>query len=155
MTDTWDLPSPHIHTITATKADEDEFGHVNNARYLNWADETAWSHWDADVPEYPRKDFATYDLGMAIVRSEADYLGHLRAGDRIEAAVWVTQSDGRLRAERRFQFRRADTGQTVFRGVWKLVCFRLSSGRPARMGEALKRHYRVLPDVADALVTEN
>ena len=155
MIDTWDLPAPYIHKITAQPVDEDEFGHVNNARYLGWADETAWAHWDHDVPDFPRKDFATFDHGMAIVRSEADYLGHLRAGDSIDAAVWVTHSDGRLRAERRFQFRRADSGETVFRGLWKLVCFRLSTGRPTRMSGPLAQHYRVSSDIHHALMTES
>ena len=155
MPENWDFPDPFLHSITARKADEDEFGHVNNARYLNWADETAWAHWDVDIPDFPRKDFAKFDHGMAIVRSEADYLGHLKAGDTIDAAVWITHSDGRLRAERRFQFRRADTGETVFRGLWKLICFRLSTGRPTRMSEALIRHYRVIPSVHHALMTES
>jgi acyl-CoA thioester hydrolase len=151
----WDLPSPSVHRITATQADEDEFGHVNNARYLIWADETAWAHWDRDIPEHPRAEFVRYEHGMAIVRSECDYLGHAHAGDELDCAVWITKSDGRLRAERRYQFRRCDTGQTIFRARMDLVCFKLRSGRPARMSPALVKHYRVLPDVAAALVTES
>lgn len=153
--DGWDLPSPSLHRITATKADEDEFGHVNNARYLIWADETAWAHWDKDVPEHPRTEFVRYEHGMAIVRSECDYLGHAHAGDALDCAVWITKSDGRLRAERRYQFRRCDTGQTIFRARMDLVCFKLRSGRPTRMSPALVKHYRVLPEIAAALVTES
>ena len=153
--DGWDLPSPYIHRLTASKADEDEFGHVNNARYLNWADEAAWAHWDHCIPEHPRAEFIRYEHGMAIVRSECDYLGQTHAGDQIDCGVWITASDGRLRAERRYQFRRADTGKTVFRAVTKLVCFKLKSGRPTRMSPALVKHYQVRPDVAAALMTES
>jgi acyl-CoA thioester hydrolase len=153
--DGWDLPSPFIHRIVATAADEDEFGHVNNARYLTWGDETAWAHWDFDVPEHPRTEFVRYEHGMAIVRSECDYLGHCHAGDDLDCAVWITKSDGRLRAERRYQFRRADAGQTIFRARMDLVCFKLRTGRPTRMSPALAKHYRVLPDIAEALMTES
>ncbi|MCW5725426.1 MAG: acyl-CoA thioesterase [Maricaulaceae bacterium] len=149
----WDLPDPFIMRFTAAKADEDAFGHVNNARYLAWADETAWAHWDGDG--IPREVCAQDDRGMAILRTEADYLGHLRAGDVFDAAVWIVMSDGRLRAQRRYQFRRAAGGATVFRALCSFVCFSLSTGRPARMTKLFSDHYRVLPSVAAALMTES
>jgi acyl-CoA thioester hydrolase len=56
-----------------------------------------------------------------------------------------------LRAERWYQFRKAETGETVFRAVTKLVSFQLSTGRPARMADAFAVHYaKPAPDLADA-----
>ena len=145
----WDLPDPFILRIAAKASDEDEFGHVNNAAYLKWADDAAWAHWRANGN--PHEVCAEHDRGIAIIRSEADYLGHVKAGDELDAAVWITMSDQRLRAERRYQFRRVPDGKTVFRAVTKLVCFALSTGRPARMTPLFQEHYRVLPSVAAAL----
>lgn len=151
----WDLPSPFIHRVTAQADDIDLFGHANNAVYLRWADETAWAHWEADG--LTRQHCQEADRGMAIVRTEADYLGHIRAGEALECAVWIARSDGRLRAERWYQFHRADTGETVFRAVTKLVCFQLSTGRPARMTGPFAAHYAVpepeLAAAADAFMT--
>ncbi len=145
----WDLPSPFIHPITAQAGDIDIFGHANNASYLRWADETAWAHWESGG--LTRQDCLDEDRGMAILRTEADYLGHIREGEAIDCAVWIARSDGRLRAERWYQFRRADTGETVFRAVTRLVCFQLSTGRPARMTGPFASHYAPpAPDLAAA-----
>ncbi|WP_019959579.1 acyl-CoA thioesterase [Woodsholea maritima] len=135
----WDLPAPFIHNITAKPEDIDTFGHVNNACYLKWADETAWAHWFKDG--LTREDCLGVDQGMAIIHSEADYYGHVRAGEALECAVWIAQSDGRLRAQRWYQFRKASTGETVFRARTQLVCFCLSSGKPTRMAPIFARHY--------------
>jgi acyl-CoA thioester hydrolase len=147
--DGWDLPDPYIHRITASKDDMDAFGHVNNARYLEWADDAAWTHWWSRG--ISRDACIEADRGIAIIRTEADYLGHVAAGDQLDCAVWITQSDQRLRAERRYQFIRASDGKTVFRALTKVVCFQLSTGRPARMTDIFKSHYFVLPSVARAL----
>lgn len=145
----WDLPDPFIHTVNALPEHIDAFGHVNNAVYNTWLDETAWAHWDSfgfDV-----QTCATARRGMAVMRAETDYLASSYAGDALQVAVWITASDGRLRAERRYQIRRADNGQTIFRSTWKLVCFNLDNGRPARMSPELVAHYTVKDQVKDAL----
>ena len=151
----WDLPEPFLHAVTVADADIDTFGHANNSTYLRWADETAWAHWEADG--FTRQDCLDADRGMALIRTEADYLGHCRAGDRLICAVWIPRADGKLRAERWYQFRNAETGETVFRARTKLVCFALSTGRPARMAPAFARHYgppsQALAEAADALAT--
>lgn len=147
--DGWDLPRPFVLRVTANRADIDDFGHVNNAVYLRWADETGWAHWEADG--HTRQSCRDLDRGMAIVRTEADYLGHVRAGEAIACAVWIAVSDGRLRAERWYQFRRVSDGETVFRAVTKLVSFQLSTGKPARMTGAFAEHYaRPADDLAEA-----
>ncbi|MHA6286984.1 acyl-CoA thioesterase [Maricaulis sp. CAU 1757] len=149
----WDLPDPYIQLVTVTKADMDAFGHANNARYLEWADAAAWGHWDQRG--HTLEECAEEDRGIAIVRTEADYLGHVRAGDILECAVWITASDGRLRAERRYQFRQQASGATVFRAITQVVSFRLSTGRPARMTPIFAEHYSVLPSVAAALARQH
>lgn len=135
----WDLPAPFILPITVSTSEIDEFDHANNAVYLQWADQAAWAHWEADG--YTRQGCRDLDRGMAIVRTEADYLGHCRSGDQLACAVWIAKSDGKLRAERWYQFRRVSDGQTVFRAITRLVCFQLSTGRPARLVDAFACHY--------------
>jgi len=152
----WDLPGPFIHRITVSETDIDDFGHANNTAYLRWADETGWAHWEADG--YTRQQCRDAGLGMAIMRTEADYTGHCRAGDRLACAVWIARSNGRLRAERWYQFRREADGRTVFRAVTKLVCFQLSTGLPARMTGPFAAHYAPpspqLAAAANAFITK-
>ncbi|GGG97573.1 MAG TPA: acyl-CoA thioesterase [Oceanicaulis sp.] len=139
----WDLPLPFVRNRRVDEAEIDDFGHANNAAYLRWADETAWAHWEADG--LTRQGCRDADRGMAVIRTLADYSGHCRAGDILTCAVWIALSDGRLRAERWYQFRKRDTGETVFRARTWLVSFQLSTGKPARMTRDFARHYHV-PD---------
>jgi acyl-CoA thioester hydrolase len=149
----WDLPRPFILPVTVRAEDIDDFDHANNSVYLRWADQNAWAHWAADG--FQPEDCRAEDRGMAIMRTEADYLGHCRLGDEIACAVWIARSDGKLRAERWYQYRRVSDGETVFRAVTRLVCFQLSTGRPARMSPSFARHYAKpaadLSAAADAL----
>ncbi len=148
-TNKWDLPEPFIHRVSAKPEHIDAFGHVNNAVYNIWLDETAWAHWDSFG--FDKQTCAAARRGMAVMRAETDYLASSYSGDELDVAVWIVASDGRLRAERRYQICRADTGQTIFRSHWKLVCFNLDTGRPARMSEELVAHYAVKDQVRDAL----
>lgn len=141
----WDLPRPFLRPVIVRESDIDDFGHANNTAYLRWADETGWAHWQADG--LSRQACRDADRGMAIVKTLAEYTGHLRAGDDLACAVWIARSDGRLRAERWYQFRKAEDGQTVFRARTWLVSFQLSTGRPARMTADFAGHYAA-PDAA-------
>ncbi len=145
----WDLPAPFIHRVTALPEHIDAFGHVNNAVYNTWMDASAWAHWDSFG--FDKETCVLARRGMAVIHAQTDYLTSCYAGDEVDVAVWITASDGRLRAERRYQMRRADTGQCVLRSIWKLVCFNLDTGRPARMSKELVAHYRVKDQVRDAL----
>ncbi|MBL1430272.1 MAG: acyl-CoA thioesterase [Robiginitomaculum sp.] len=142
QTDDWDRPAPFIHRVTAKPEHIDLFGHVNNAVYNTWLDECAWAHWNSfDLdPEV----LAQAKRGMAVIRSESDYLQAAYVGDELDVAVWITASDGRLRAERQYQIRRVDNGKTIFRSLWKLICINLDNGRPARMSKELSHHYQVI-----------
>ena len=87
--------------------------------YLKWADELAWAHWaDSGLT---KQDCADLDLGMAIVKTTAEYLGHVRLGDEIDCAVWIPVSDGGLRAQRWYQFRHKESHKTVFRAITHLA----------------------------------
>ncbi|MBL4595612.1 MAG: acyl-CoA thioesterase [Robiginitomaculum sp.] len=145
----WDLPDAFIHRVQAKPEHIDGFGHVNNAVYNTWLDATAWAHWD-----HFGLDPAICVLarrGMAVIRAEADYLQSAYFGDKLDVAVWITASDGRLRAQRQYQIRRVDNGVTIFRAKWKLICINLDNGRPARMSKELTDHYRVSDKIAAAL----
>jgi len=145
----WDFPEPFVHRVIAKREHIDMFGHVNNAVYNNWLDECAWAHWNSfDLDPVV---LAEARRGMAVIRAESDYLQSAYVGDELDVAVWITASDGRLRARRNYQIRKADTGATIFRSLWKLICINLDNGRPARMSKELAHHYRVLPEVAAAL----
>jgi acyl-CoA thioester hydrolase len=142
----FDLPDPFVWDVTAQAEHLDVFGHVTQAVYLAWLTEASWAHSRGD--KLDEEICLAERRGMALIRSEVDYLGHGRAGDDLQVAVWITKSDERLRAERRFQIVRPADGATLLRARWDLVCFNLDSGKPARMPDSFVAHYRASDHIA-------
>ena len=137
----FDHPAAHVIELQVQVADIDAYGHVNNAVYLTWLDRAAWSH--SGALGVPLERCLALRRGMAAQRIEIDYLRAAVRSDRIHAATWIVGGDGRLRAERRFQIRRASDGATLARARIDYVCINLDSGRAARMPEMFARAYVV------------
>jgi len=133
--------SPHVIELEVEAPDIDAYDHVNNAVYLTWLDRAAWSH--SAALGVPLERCLALRRGMAAQRIEIDYLRAAVRGDRIQAATWIVAADGRLRAERRFQIRRASDGATLARARVDYVCINLDSGRATRMPQMFARAYVV------------
>jgi len=70
--DLWDHPRPHTLRTQVAAQDIDGLNHTNNAVYVNWCEQVAWSHsveLGLDLERY-----RTLDRAMAITRAEYDYL---------------------------------------------------------------------------------
>jgi acyl-CoA thioester hydrolase len=140
MTD-FEHPAAHVIELAVRPQDIDEYQHVNNAVYLTWLDRAAWSH--SAALGVPLAQCLALRRGMAAQRIEIDYLRAALAGERVLIATWIVSADGRLRAERRFQVRRAAGGATLARARIDYVCINLDSGRAVRMPESFARAYVV------------
>jgi acyl-CoA thioester hydrolase len=141
----WDFPTPHIVELMVHDADIDAYGHVNNSIYLTWLDRAAWSH--SSALGVPLAQCLALRRGMAAQRIEVDYLRAARQGDQVQAATWIVSADARLRAERRFQVRRAADGMTLARARVDYVCINLDSGRATRMPAVFAQAYVVSAQV--------
>jgi acyl-CoA thioester hydrolase len=139
MEEVWELPNPHVVAVDVNAADIDAYGHVNNAVYLRWLDLAAWSH-SAELG-LSVDDCTRMRRGMAALRIEIDYLRAALAGDRVEVATWIVDSDHKLRVTRRFQLRHTH-GNTLARATTQYVCLNLDTGRATRMPPEFKSAYR-------------
>ena len=149
----WDLPDPFYIEVEVEPRHIDDYGHANNAVYLQWCEQVAWAHTDA-----VGLDFARYrELGraMAVRRTELHHLAPAFAGDQLRVGNWIVHSDGRLQAQRRYQIQRATDGVTVLRALSHFVCIDLDSGRPRRMPAEFSERYVVEPSVRAALAQTN
>lgn len=146
----WDFPAPHVVTLEVLPADIDAYDHVNNSVYLVWLDRAAWSH-SATLGISLEHCVKTLRRGMAAHRTEIDYLRAAILGDRVLAGTWITETDSKLRVQRRFQVRRATDGATLVRARTDYVCINLDSGRAARMPDLFQRAYVVT--AADPCIT--
>jgi acyl-CoA thioester hydrolase len=148
----WDLPDPFIHVVRADGSDIDAYRHVNNAVYVRWLDHCAWAHSTA-LGLDPQSTVAG-GRGMAVWRTQLNYLAPALEGDEVGIATWLVYNDERLRIDRRFQLRRLADGQTLLRGLIHYVCIDLASGRPKRMPASFAA-YRPLPAVLAAVALES
>lgn len=135
----WDFPAPHILTLEVLSHDIDAYDHVNNAVYLSWFDQVAWSH--SAALGISLEECVRIRRGMAAHRAEIDYLRAALLGDRVSVGTWIVSTDGKLRVERRFQVRRLPGGETLARARTDYVCINLDSGRAVRMPQTFSLAY--------------
>ncbi|WP_019140218.1 acyl-CoA thioesterase [Noviherbaspirillum massiliense] len=132
----WDYPHPHTLSVSPQPGDIDGLNHTNNAVYVKWCEQVAWSH--SEHLGLTLDDYRRLDRAMAIRRSEYDYLLATYLGEPLTIGTWLVARGGNAGSasmERRFQIVRSSDGATVLRGRWELVCIQLSNGRVRRMPE--------------------
>ena len=113
--------------ITATDADIDELGHVNNAVWVQWIQDVAVAHWHsiADPAHH-----AAYI--WVIVRHEIDYLRPAFAGDVVTARTWVGEAPKGARFDRHMEFT-GDDGKVRVRARTFWAIIDKATGRPVRV----------------------
>ncbi|KQV46002.1 hypothetical protein ASE26_15100 [Duganella sp. Root198D2] len=126
----WDRPAPFIVPVTPRAGDIDGLGHTNNAVYVRWCEEAGWAH--SNALGLTLADYKRLDRGMAIRRSEFDYIFATNEGEELLLGTWLLPGDSSLSMQRCFQLVRRRDNTTVLRARWELVCIELSSGRPKR-----------------------
>ena len=91
------------YPITATEADIDELGHVNNAVWVKWIQDIAVAHWNTiATPE--QRDAMIW----VVTRHEIDYRGNVSAGETVTAETWVSDPPQGARFDRHVKFTGAD-----------------------------------------------
>ena len=114
-------------SITASSADIDELGHVNNAVWVRWIQDVATAHWYAVAPA-DRRDSCRW----VVARHEIDYLRSVTAGETVTARTWVADEARGARFDRFVEFSGAEASVRVrARTIWALVD--AASGRPLRV----------------------
>ena len=147
----WDLPSPFIHERVAHHAEIDGYGHVNNVVYVAWMDDCAWAH--STERGIPPEMCRALNRGMAVWRTQINYLKAALEGDDILVGTWPVYNDQKLRIDRRVQVRRKSDGETLLRALIHYVCIDLQTGRAKRMPPEFAKYF-VAPDVAEAVARE-
>jgi len=111
--------------ITATPADIDVLGHVNNAVWVAWIQDIAVAHWDS---------LAT----PVITRHEIDYRGNVRVGETVTGETWVPEPPRGARFNRHVRFL-GDDGKVRVEAVTTWALLDRATGRllrvPAELGE--------------------
>ena len=114
-------------TFTAGPEHIDMMGHVNNAVWVQWMEEVATAHWQADaLPEHASA------FAWVVTRHEIDYRGNIRAGESVTAVTVIPNPPQGARFERHIDFRNS-AGKVIVsaRSAWAMI--EVASGRLARV----------------------
>jgi acyl-CoA thioester hydrolase len=113
--------------ITATDADIDELGHVNNAVWVRWIQDMATAHWEAVAPPEHRDAYV-----WVVTRHEIDYLRAVLPGETVIGRTWVGEAPKGARFDRHVEFIGEDGKPRVkARTTWAILD--KATGRPLRV----------------------
>lgn len=119
--------TPFEKAITATAADIDELGHVNNAAWVRWIQDMATSHWRAVAPPAHVEAYV-----WVVTRHEIDYLRAVGPGETVWGRTWVGEAPRGARFDRHVEFVGADGKPRVrARTTWAILD--KVTGRPLRV----------------------
>ena len=112
----------------------DSNGHVNNAVYLNWAEEIAGLH--AEAAGYGREWAVARGGTWVVHHAEITWRKPAVQGDEVEVAVRVESIRG-ARGIRRTWIRRTLDGELLAELLVEWAWVRISDGRPTRVPQEL------------------
>ncbi len=118
---------PFTQTFTATAADIDELGHVNNAVWVRWIQDMATSHWAAVADP---AHVAAYI--WVVTRHEIDYRGNIAAGESVTGRTWIEAVPKGAQFDRRVDFVNA-AGKVIVRANTTWAMLDKSTGRLVRV----------------------
>ena len=124
--------------ISVRQYELDVLGHVNNAVYLNWAEQVAIDH--VEALGFGRA-WSLEQGGAWVVRQHhVTYHLPVEYGDAVTVTT-LPQELGGVRGQRRTEIHRESDGALTTEVLTEWVWVRSSDGRPARVPEALLRTF--------------
>jgi acyl-CoA thioester hydrolase len=129
--------------LIVTEEVTDEFGHVNNQRYIAWMQDVATGHSAANG--WPMERYLQVGAAWVVRSHFIEYLRPAFAGDAIGIFTWAASLTLR-EVSRRYLFRRADDHRILVRAETKWVYVDLKSGRPKRVPEELLNAFEAVPE---------
>ena len=116
----------------------DENGHVNNAVYLQWAEQLTAEH--AEAVDFGRAWCLERGGAWLVRRHEITYHVPARRGDEVELTVRVIGVGG-VRGRRHTEVRRTTDGALLAEVASEWVWVRLADGRPHRVPAELVKAF--------------
>lgn len=125
-----------LRPIEPRSGDFDELGHVNNAVYLRWAQETAVAHWSAIATDEMKSKWL-----WVVLRHEIDYRDPILPGDAVIARTWLGAADG-PRFDRFVDLRKPGAARAAasVKSTWVLI---EAVSRPKRVGAEILKAFGV------------
>jgi acyl-CoA thioester hydrolase len=136
-----DSMDPWRHTVRwpVRQYELDQYGHVNNAVYLNWAEQVAIDH--VEALGFGREWSARQGGGWVVREHHVVYHRPVVYGD-VVLVTTLPQEIAGVRGVRRTEIHREADGALLTEATTIWVWVRLSDGRPMRVPEELLARFR-------------
>ncbi|PLY06829.1 MAG: acyl-CoA thioesterase [Desulfuromonas sp.] len=136
------MPKIFSYSFTIPAEAIDENGHVNNVAYVQWMQDVATMHSDAQGCTRERY----HQLGSSwFVRSHhVEYLRPAFAGDVIEVKTWVSNMK-RTRSLRRYRFANLTSGEVLARAETDWVYVNAENGRMRSIDAEVAGAFELVP----------
>ncbi len=121
------MPLMHERTFRVRHYECDAYGHVNNANYLRYMQETALDA--AAAAGYDVARYAALGTGWLARDIDVEYFSPLRYGESVVVKTWVMDIR-RVRSRRAYELRRAGTDEKVAQGATDWVYVNTATGQP-------------------------
>ncbi len=112
---------------------EDRFGHVNNARYLEFLEEGRWDYLDHRGPQ---EGFQTLGVFPVVANLSITYRRPAIAGDTLRITTCVSEAGSRKLVMHQ-EIQQAETDKLCCEADVGIVLVHAESGRPAILGDEI------------------
>lgn len=131
------------HRFRVPTQANDQNGHVNNVMYVQWMQDVATLHSDAQGCTFEN----CLKLGAAwVVRAhQIEYLRPAFAGEEIEIQTWVCNLK-RTRSLRRYRFLRSSDQTLLARAETDWVFVNIETGRPVSIPKEVSSCYELVEE---------
>jgi acyl-CoA thioester hydrolase len=123
----------HKNSFTLEKVvtfdDIDDLNHVNNAVYVKWMDDVAFTHWDELSKNHDLEHYI-----WVVRRHEIDYKGQAILDDVIRVLTWVGETSG-YTSTRHIEFYKGSTLLVKSQTTWVLLDAK--TYKPTRITESI------------------
>lgn len=132
-----------ITTVKIRGYHEDRFGHVNNARYLEFLEEGRWDYLD---DHGPKGGFQTLGVFPVVAHLSISYRRPTSVGDRLRITTKVANTSSRKIVMHQ-EIHQEESAKLCCEADITIVLVDAKTGRPAVLNEAILRAW---PDLAIA-----
>ena len=131
---------PWRHTVrfAVRQYELDQLGHVNNAVYLNWAEQVAIDH--VEALGLGREWSIAHEGGWVVREHHVTYHRPVRYGDVVLVTTLPQEPSG-VRGVRRTEIHRESDMALMTEAVTEWIWVRLSDGRPTRIPAELTESF--------------
>ena len=134
------MPSPSLftYTVIVSQCAIEQYGHVNNAIYVQWIQDAA-ARQPESIPRFDQPE----NKGWIVRRHRIEYFFDPCPGDEFEVRTWVADLS-RTEALRTYEISRTVDGKVIAKGQTEWLYVDIITNRPIPIHSEIQKTFSVL-----------